>query len=100
MAGAPCGASSEGAAGPSSQGCADGAGPGPGTVLWMLADATPGQTAAITSTAVTAPSAGSGSRAARRWERGYRCAGVPPAGRLLPRSTRVTLLAAPRAYPI
>src|SRR5690242_6692937 len=76
------GPTSVGAARPSSQGCAVGAGlglaelglaelePGPGIVVWMLAEAAAGQLAAIISTAVTAPSAGAGSRRARRIERG------------------------------
>src|SRR5215831_6910962 len=77
---AGCGATRAGAAGPSSQGRAVGDGPeteaGPGTRAepwagpWMPAEAAAGQLAATTSTAVKAPSAGAGSRRARRIERG------------------------------
>src|SRR5580700_1498381 len=99
MAGAAGAGSGAGSVRPSSQACAVGAGPGPGVVLWTAADATPGQPAATTIIAVRAPSAGPGSNA-RRLERGC-CAGVSPMGRLLPSSTRVTILiAVPRAYPI
>jgi hypothetical protein len=74
------GVTSAGAARPSSQGCAVGAGlgleelgrgvldPGPGLVVWMLAEAAAGQLAATASAAARAPSAGS--RRARRIERG------------------------------
>src|SRR5207253_11127929 len=101
MAGAVADGSSAGAVGPSSQGPAVLAGPGPGLVLWTLADAMPGQPAAATISAMMAPSAGAGSRRARRRERGCCCAGVSPWGRLLPNSTRVTILIlARRTYPI
>jgi hypothetical protein len=101
-AGAVGGGRSAGTVRLSSQGRAEGAGPGPtGPVLWMPADAMPGQPAAAIITAVTAPSAGRGNRRARRLQRGSRCAGVSPEGRLLPSSTRFTILVTTRReYPV